>query len=625
MTNEHGYLLRQAYAHFGAGRLGDAERTALLLVESEPQNVDANVLIGLILAQTGRPDQARPYLYTALAASPDHHEALVALGLVLRTQGRPGEAVGPLQKAIGQSPSDVVATNALGICLLESGDPTSAAQAFRRLLGLRPQSAEGYANLGMALRLLNEGEEALAAFLQAVRLAPGQPQNYLQLYKQYEHLSRRDEAIACLEEGIKRHPESADLAEALATAYGRKGREREAEALFARIAPVGPQRAAAFAAWLQEEGRFEESVGVLKRSLASHPIQGIAYLELAEANCFEWGGLKLSERAIPLLDNPLLDQKSKMRLCYALGKAYDREGECEQAIRFFDQGNALAYHLFPANMSFDAYSTELEPSVMAGIYTGDLLAQFCGRGNPSSAPLFIVGMIRSGTTLLDRIVSSHSEVNSAGELLFWKVEGDPVHGRWRREGPRLDDVGALASRYLEVLQEAAGPARHIVDKMPVNYRHLGLIRLAFPNAKVLHIRRNPLDTCLSIYMTFLHGGSPFAYRQENIVAFYRSYLRLMEHWRSVMPSDRLLEIDYEDLATDPEPVTRRILAFCGLTWEEACLSHERNTGSVATPSRWQVRQALYTTSISRGRRYEPWLGALRELRDVEHPRVTKGP
>jgi hypothetical protein len=176
-----------------------------------------------------------------------------------------------------------------------------------------------------------------------------------------------------------------------------------------------------------------------------------------------------------------------------------------------------------------------------------------------------------------------------------------------------------------VLEAEAGDARHVTDKMPVNYRHLGLVHLAFPQAKILHIRRNPLDTCLSIYMTFLHGESNFAYNRENIVAFYRSYLRVMEHWRSVLPTNRFFELDYEDLVARPEAVTRQILDFCGLPWNDACLSPNVGRGPVATPSRWQVRQPIYTDSIARWRRYEPWLGALNGLLNVHHPSLTSCP
>lgn len=609
-------LLQSAHEHYREGRIETAEAQIRLVLERDPHDVEANVLAGAIFAKTGRLTQAAELFQAALKLEPGHHDALVTLGMVLHSQGNHAGAAQLLRRAVEQVPDDSVALNLLGICLLKLGDASSAIEAFQRVLALQPSRAEVYANLGMALRLLNEGEQALSAFNRAVQLAPGHPQNYVQLSKQYERLGRRDEALKCLEDGLSRHPHSAHIMEALAVAYAKRRRHREAEPLFEKVAPLGPYHAYAFATWLQEEGRFDDSVGVLTRSLSAHPLQGVAYLGLAEARCFEWDGTTLVNRASALLDNPKLDSRSQMYLSYALGRSFDHQERYEQAMGFFDRANDLAYHSFPASMSFDRAATELEPAILSEIYTKELFERLRDHGDPSNVPIFIVGMIRSGTTLLDRILSSHPDVESAGEQLFWTVEGDPIHRRWRREEPRPIDVETVAKGYAELLKAEAGPARHVTDKMPVNYRHLGLIHAALPNSKILHIRRDPLDTCLSIYTTFLHGDSNFAYRKENIVAFYRSYLRVMEHWRTVLPTDRFLELDYEDLVTQPEATIRQVLDFCDLGWDDACLSPDAGNGSILTPSRWQVRQPIYTTSIGRWRKYEPWLGALGDLIDT---------
>jgi hypothetical protein len=172
---------------------------------------------------------------------------------------------------------------------------------------------------------------------------------------------------------------------------------------------------------------------------------------------------------------------------------------------------------------------------------------------------------------------------------------------------------------LAILNGFAGPSERITDKQPLNYELLGLINIVFPKAKIIHIRRNPLDTCLSIYSTHFGGGPNFAYKQENIVFHYREYLRLMEHWRRVLPAEVFFEIDYEELVADKEGVTRQIIDFCGLPWDDACLRHNEKKSMVTTPSRWQARQPVYATSVEKWRHYEPWLGGLLELKDVRHP------
>jgi len=183
--------------------------------------------------------------------------------------------------------------------------------------------------------------------------------------------------------------------------------------------------------------------------------------------------------------------------------------------------------------------------------------------------------------------------------------------------PGESEILSLGAEYLKSIP-LARRAAIFTDKMPLNYRHLGLIHTVFPNSKILHIRRDPIDTCLSIYMTFFAGGPNFAYNRQNIVAFYRSYLRHMEHWRESLPHDRFFELDYESMVNDPAQVIRQVIEYLGLPWNDACLRHEQNTGAVYTPSRWQARQPVYSSSIGRWRQYEPWLGPFLDLRTDSH-------
>jgi hypothetical protein len=298
-----------------------------------------------------------------------------------------------------------------------------------------------------------------------------------------------------------------------------------------------------------------------------------------------------------------------MYLAYALAKAYDHQGDDEKTIKAYDLANELAHRQFHEGRPFDR-------AVMA-MLTDEAIVRYSPAPQPgasdSRTPIFIVGMIRSGTTLLDQIVSGHPDVRSAGEPVYWMREADRVRRlpNAERSAKAAQD---LATNYLAALEAVTGPSPRISDKMPLNYAHLGLIHRIFPQAKLIHLRRNPMDTCLSIYTTFLGQGPNFAYDQSNIVFNYREYLRLMAHWRTVLPASIFMEVDYETLTEDKEAVARQIIAFCELPWSDECLRHDQNLSAIRTPSKWQARQPVYRTSVNRWRRYEPWLREILELR-----------
>jgi hypothetical protein len=224
----------------------------------------------------------------------------------------------------------------------------------------------------------------------------------------------------------------------------------------------------------------------------------------------------------------------------------------------------------------------------------------------------IVGMPRSGTTLVEQIVSSHPEVAAGEELFFWSNRASS-RGIAESTSLTLEAGRALASEYVSLLRRIRPSAARVTDKQPFNFQQLGLIHLLLPKARIIHCRRHPIDTCLSMYFTYFKGRIPFISDKADLAFAYRQYARIMEHWSRVLPADRFLEIDYEEFVMDRERVTRQLIAFSGLDWHEACLMPERNERAVNTASLWQARQPVFATSVARWRRYEPWLGALRQL------------
>ena len=591
------------------GAYSGAEQLLGLVSPPTPESL---TLRGIVCAKTDRLEEAAYYLEEALAREPDRLEALNWLGMVRRSRKDFQGAIPPLQRSLALEPDNEEVLNLLGLCQISIGEADGAETTFRNLLRLRQNAPVAHYNLGLALRLQNRGLEALEEFKVAAELDPN-PQNYLQLFKQLQQLSKWPEAVAALEEARSRFPMSLPILESLAASYGRVGREPEADTLFRSIYRASPRAANRYASWLQEIGRFDDAIRAYEESLRLDPLQGAPYRVLAESNRSELFGRPLLETVSELIkDSRVVAENAPMHLRYALGRLLDRAGNYREAMRNFDEANAIAYRTYPACRTFDPAWTAREPEAMAELYTPDFFRSVEGRGGQDSRPIFIVGMIRSGTTLLDQIVSSHPLVASVGEGAFWNAEADPVHGRLQSRLLSEEELQALAGRYLESVRIGPDQGR-FTDKMPLNYRHLGLIHAVFPKAKILHIRRDPFDTCLSIYTTFFAGGPNFAYNQANIVAFYRAYLRFMAHWRSVLPNDLIFELDYERLVTDPQPLVRELLEFLDLDWNEACLRHNANQSPISTPTRWQARQPIYTTSLNKRPTHAPFAGLFNEL------------
>jgi hypothetical protein len=297
----------------------------------------------------------------------------------------------------------------------------------------------------------------------------------------------------------------------------------------------------------------------------------------------------------------------RIMLELAVGKAYDDLNQPEQAMAHLMAANRLKGRIRPLDR--DLIRRRVDWQIRT--FTPDRVARSGGyAGSPDRTPILVLGMPRSGTTLVESVLASHSQVGAGEELPFWNRRGrDLVAAGALPSGKELD---AIAQAYLGVLRGISDAPR-VTDKKPDNFFWAGLIHLVFPEARIVHCRRYPLDTCVSILGNFFAPRPDFSTEPGDLVYYWREYRRLMAHWRAVLPDDRYLELDYEALVAEPEPTIRRLLEFCGLEWEESCLHPERSTRTVSTASLWQVRRPISTGSIGRWRRYEPWLEELRAL------------
>jgi tetratricopeptide (TPR) repeat protein len=431
------------------------------------------------------------------------------------------------------------------------------------------------------------------------------------------HLARGEatEAIECAQRALQVDPGSQSARTLLAdghhlAVHGDGGEQHLRELLERHPEASFPQ--ALMGSRLQERGEFGEAETCALKSIELQPVQGFAYFVLAHNRKLTEADRPLIERIEEVAKNPALHPSDRRYVYFSLGKAYDDLGQYERAINALDLANGEPSAPRNDGPSSDSQRHAARVRAYKRLFTPEFIDRYSGNGLESDQPIVIFGMPRSGTTLLEQILSRHSKVGAAGEQSFWRDHRrriiDPAAGTMN-----IEEMQRSARNYLDLLSGIAPGREHVTDKFPSNYVHLAILHLAFPNARFLHARRNPVDTCLSIYMRPFLTLNEFGHTKSNIVQAYRLYQQLMEHWETVLPAGRFLEVRYEEMVDDPEGMTRKVLAYCGLDWEDACLRPEAGDRRVKTFSKWQVRQPVYRSSVDRWRNYAPWLGSFADL------------
>jgi Flp pilus assembly protein TadD len=564
---------------------------------------------------------ARPAARSDVAATPAPRssapaglaQSTIQLAASLLAAGKYEEAIAPLQQAVRLGPSNPSVLSDLGLACLRCRRVPEAIAWLQRSLALRANFAGTHYILGVALEQTGNDEAAVAAYRRAIALNPKLAAAYNRVAAFLLAKGRRREAA-----------EAFDRASAAAgdTVFGHLCRVKalmardhmsEAEEPLRRLIARNPPSSelhGLLAGLLAESGRFDEAATHLERLIALAPRDVRGDTGLVFSRRLTEADRPLISRMLARLEDRVLTEHDRMSLHFAVGKALDDLGDYAGAMQHFDAANRVRHH-FSRFSRFDRNEFERRIDRLIARYTREFFAGNRAAGRDDETPVLVLGMPRSGTTLTERVISSHSRVGGGGELTFWNEHG-PAWAE-AETGRLAAAADRLAGDYRRLLRSIALDAVRVTDKMPFNFLWLGLVHLIFPNARVVHCRRNPVDTCLSIYTTQFTTRWEFASDRGDLAFYYRQYLRLMDHWRRVLPPHRLLDIDYEDLTADPEGVARRLIAFCGLDWDPACLQPERNRDRVRTASMWQARQPIYRRSVERWRNYEPWLGELRQL------------
>jgi tetratricopeptide (TPR) repeat protein len=540
------------------------------------------------------------------AQDPRLHAAVAA-----QEAGRLDEAERLCRQILADDPVHLPATHLLGILAGQTGRNALAIELLTTVVTREPRSVEALNQLSSALRIAGRHAEAIDVGERAVRLRPRLASAHMNLALAYHAAERLPDAIASFEKAAALVPMAAETRYLLAVALERQGREAEAVKSYRTALARDPRHRAAkegLAAALQNLGHFDEATALYETILSDYPKRTALYPNLVYAKKLAERDRPLIERMQALLGEAGLSDQDRANLHFALGKVFDDLGEPATAMRHFDEANRLKHEL----QTFDRAEHVKTVGWITRTFTMDFFVRHNELGSPSELPVLIVGMPRSGTTLVEQILSSHSNIGAGGELTYWGKQAGNLGPKLAR-GVTSDEAAEAAKSYLTLLGGRAAGRLRVTDKMPSNFLRLGLIHLIFPRARIIHCRRNPMDTALSIYFTQFTEPQEFAYDRGDIVFYYELYRRTMAHWRRVLPADRLLEIDYEALIAERQAVSRQMVAFCGLEWDDACLHPEANRRAVKTASVWQARQPVYRSSVERWRRYEPWLGELRQL------------
>jgi tetratricopeptide (TPR) repeat protein len=639
----------EAAALHAQGRLGEAESRYQAVLSANARHFDALYRLGLIRLQQGRFDEAADFFRRALKVERKSADALLHLGVALTGSKRFDEAIRHYEKALALQPSFPEAHNNLGYTLQQLGRSEAAVAHYEQALALRPGYAEAWNNLGLALHALGRAQDALVPYEKAIALAPHYLEarnnlggalralgRYEEAAEQYNkvvaanprhaeahnnlgialwELGREDDAVAHYRHALAADPDHAEAHSNLGKSLQMLGRSDEAIAHMQRAVASKPGDATLhgnLGSALRAAGKLKEAVAAFEASIALAPRGAGHYWNFANARRFAADDRHVAAMIELARDEASLSADERIDLHFALGKVLADVGDHRGSFQHLLKGNALRRQ----QTDYDEAAALGRLARIRAVFSAELFQRKLGLGDPSRTPIFILGMPRSGTTLIEQILASHPQVFGAGELRYMAAVAGDIRGANDAAFPEavpdltgeaLRDLGA---NYLRAIRPLAPDAGMITDKMPGNFSHVGLIRLALPNARIIHASRDLRDVALSCFSLLFSRGHDFSYDLAELGRFCRAYQELMDHWEQALPEGVMLKVQYEDLVGDLEGHARHIVTHCGLPWDDACLRFHETERPVLTASATQVRRPLYQSSVGRWRAHEAELRPL---------------
>ncbi|MFK7830655.1 MAG: sulfotransferase [Congregibacter sp.] len=640
----------EAAAALRADAFAAAETTLLQALPQYPNDPNLLRLLGIALAKQQRYPEAEEQLTHVVRLMPAHARAYDDLADVQLPQGKLEEAVASLRQSIKQDPSATHAQQRLGELLsimgrdsdaeavfkhsldnnpmrralaeamemVQQGNLTKAETAYRNILRQQPENVDALRLLGVLCVKRERYDDAAALFRRAVDVAPDFWKAWINLGTALSEQQKFLEAESAYLSALALQPKSLHTLERLGSNAMKAGNLEASVDWLEQSLAIDSNHFPSLLCLghaLKTLGHQQEAIDAYRRCAASKPDFGEVYWSLANLKTFRFDDAEVGHMQTQLqqLSDTPEDEDSEIAFSFALGKACEDRQDFARAFDFYSRGN----HKKRFKVNYDPIEFEQQNDRIIDVFTADFFAKRQSWGYQDDAPILILGLPRSGSTLLEQILASHSQVEGTAEL-HYLLRGATEAGLNRTDGIKypqvmhnlaMHHVAGMGEEYIEHTMKHRSGARYFTDKMPNNFTGIGFLHTILPNAKVIDARRHPLDSCLGTFKQLFATGQVFSYDLYDLAHYYTQYLRMMEHWDQVLPN-KVLRVNYEDVIDNLETQARAIASHCELPWENAMLNFHANQRAVKTASSEQVRQPIYKSSVSLWRRYEDQLDEL---------------
>lgn len=617
------FYSNRAEMHRLVGNFQQAVADGEHAIRLDPKSPIAHSNLGIAYYHQDNLEKAEACQKQAINLDPNYLPAINNLGSIYRDRKDKAAAIAMYHKALAIQPAYVEAANNLGAVLVEMENPEEGLKILVDVIRARPKYAEAHCNVGNAFLALENFEKAELAFKNAMGLMPDYGEAYEGLAKCLQEQRRLDEAEDAAKKAIALKPRPAAHA-LLGNIYSEQSYPEKASEEYEKALQLNSDFVGAWLGkghLLMELGKMAEAERCFLRALELDPDNITPRLSLTQVRKTKAEDDNFAALQEAAKTTESMPATKAISLHFALGKAFEDTKQFDQAFPHFLEGSRLKRE----RIDYSAENNALIAENIRRMFSKERIEALRGAGSASAMPIFVLGMPRSGTTLTETIIASHPDVYGAGELpdllqLIGQPRGQADLGYpLNVETLTSDDLRRLGNQYVDQLRKRSPNAKHITDKMPANYLGLGMIHLMLPKAKIIHVRRNPIDTCVSAFTKLFNKSQHQTYDLKELGRYYRDYASIMAHWREVLPADSFYELQYEQLVTNQENESRKLIAYCGLEWNESCLDPHKTERNVKTASVTQVRQPVYTSSVERWRVYERFLGPLLEELKDSHP------